>query len=1125
MRCSKCGADNQDTARFCDSCGAPVQTPCPACGALGRPGARFCDACGAAHSGPPSRASHPTAPSVADIRVHSEAAAPEALDGERKTVTALFADIKGSMDLMEDLDPEAARAIVDPALKLMMDAVHRYGGYVAQSTGDGIFALFGAPLADEDHPQRALYAALKMQEEMRRYSAKLREAGNLPIEARVGLNTGEVVVRSIATGEGHAEYTPIGHSTGLAARMQALAPSGSIAVTQQTRKLCEGFFTFRSLGPTRVKGVSEPVAVFEVTGLGSLRTRLQVAARRGLTRFVGRQREMEAMRAAAEQAKAGHGQIVAAMGEPGVGKSRLFFEFKAASQSGWMVLESLSVSYGKASVFLPVIELLHSYLDIKPEDDTRKRREKVAGRIAILDRALEETLPYLFGLLGLIEGDDPLAGMDAQIRRRRTLDAIKRIILRESLNQPVLLIFEDLHWIDEETQALLNLLVDSIATSRILLLVNYRPDYSHGWGNKTYYAQLRLDPIGDENAEEMLTGLLGGDPNVAPLKRLIVDKTEGNPFFMEETVQALFEDGALVRNDGVKLAKPLERLQIPATVQVLLASRIDRLPGLGKDLLQTLAVIGKEFPLSLVREVYRDAPAHDSDALEKVLSELQSAEFIYEQPAPGDAEYTFKHALTQEVAYHSILTERRKKIHQRVGSAIEALYWERLEDHLAELAHHYRRSADPEKAVAFLKRSADQAAQRASMAEAEAQYRDALSVLKELPSTRERDRLELGIQLGLIALLIGKGFGASAREEALIRATELSNRAGDRRELLGLLFQRGQFCIQRLRCDELRQVSERGIALARSIGDQIQEGGAWHNLAESFFWSGDPLAAKTRCEKAWELLAPLPPESLVPLFGFDLWMFSSWILGLVELILGRPNRSLEWQNPVLERAGSSSHMLSKAFGMITVSDLAILRRDLGRARDCARIAREICEERGFAEPLHWTIWTEGHVRFWQGEREAGILHQKRANEELEALGTHVMSSWRLACLAEAQLQLGELDAAESSLKRAFEIVKETGEGWAEPEVHRVAAEAVLRQPGRDAMDAQRRFEDAVAIAQKQSSKWWELRATVGLARLLRDTGRRDEARTMLAEIYGWFTEGFDTADLKDAKVLLDELAR
>ncbi len=531
-----------------------------------------------------------------------------------------------------------------------------------------------------------------MQEELRRYSDKLLADGRAPLEIRVGVNTGEVVVRSISTGSGNVEYTPIGHTTNLASRMQAVAPTGSIAITENTRRLVEGYFALKPRGPTRVKGVTEPVNVYEVTGLGPLRTRLQRSAGRGLTKFVGREREMDAMKHAAEQALAGHGQIVAAIAEAGAGKSRLFFEFKAKNQSGWNVLETFSVSHGKASAYFPVIDLLNSYFEISSEDDARKRRERVNGKVLTLDRSLEDTIPYLFALLGIGEGadlqrhwedtfdrldqylhevqrKDPLAQMDAQVRKRRTLDAIKRLLLRESLNQPLMVIFEDLHWIDEETQAFLNLLADSIANAKILLLVNYRPEHSHQWNSKTFYTQLRLDPLGRESADEMLTALLGDGTELAPLKRLIVEMTEGNPFFMEETVQVLFDENALVRDGGtVKLTRSLAALKIPPTVQAILASRIDRLPQDAKDLLQTLAVIGREFPLSLIRAVV----SIPDDESRRLLDVLQLGEFIHEQPAIGDSEYTFKHALTQEVSYNSVLMERRRQLHRRIGAALES---------------------------------------------------------------------------------------------------------------------------------------------------------------------------------------------------------------------------------------------------------------------------------------------------------------------------------------------------------------------------------------------------------------------------------------------------------------------
>jgi class 3 adenylate cyclase len=526
MRCSKCGADNREGASFCDKCGAKFSPRCASCGTENRTDAKFCDSCGAAFGADATGAAPAAKMNDTPIRV-TETSAADNLEGERKTVTALFADIKGSMELIEDLDPEEARAIVDPALQLMIEAVQRYGGYVAQSTGDGIFALFGAPIAHEDHPQRGLLAALRMQQELKRYSERIRAEGRLPIQVRVGVNTGEVVVRVLKTGEAHSEYVPVGHSISLAARMQALAPIGSIAATEQVRKLCEGYFAFAGLGPTKVKGVSEPVNVYEVTGLGPLRTRLQRAVGRGLTKFVGREREMEALRHAADLAKAGHGQIAAAMAEPGVGKSRLFLEFKATSQSGWMVLETFSVSHGKPSAYLPVIELLKSYFELADEDDDRRRSEKVEAQVRALDPALAETLPYILSLLGIAGAGASLAMMDARIRRRRTLEAVKRIIIRESLKQPLVVIFEDLQWIDAETQELLNLLVDSVVSARILMLVTYRPEYRHEWGNRTYYSQLRLDPLGGQSADEMLQALLGGDTSLQSLKRLIIEKTEG----------------------------------------------------------------------------------------------------------------------------------------------------------------------------------------------------------------------------------------------------------------------------------------------------------------------------------------------------------------------------------------------------------------------------------------------------------------------------------------------------------------------------------------------------------------------------------------------------------------------
>jgi len=661
MRCASCGFENPERMKFCGECATPLKRRCPQCGLENPSGFKFCGECATpltersslAKSSPGAVSSTPAnyTPKHLAERILAEQVAMEArgaADGERKTITALFADIKGSMALMEDLDPEEARHIIDPALQLMMDAVHRYEGYVAQSTGDGIFAFFGAPLAHEDHPQRALFAALRMQEEIGKYADTLRVAGRSPVEIQVGVNTGEVVLRSIRKDDLRTEYTPIGHSTGLAQRMESLAKAGSIVVSEYTYKLTAGYFAFKPLGAAQVKGVSEPIPLYEVLGVGPLRTRLQVAAQRGLTRFVGRQTELEQLRCALEQANARHGQIVGVMGEPGVGKSRLFYEFTLTSHSGCLVLEAYSLSHGKASPYLPLIELLKTYFQIQPHDDERQRQEKVTGKVLTLDRSLEDLLPYLFALLGIADPTSPLQQMDPQMRRRRTFDALKKLFLRESLKQPLILIFEDLHWIDTETQGFLDTLSESVASARLLLLTNYRPEYRHEWSTKTYYTPLHLTPLGQDEAAELLTFLLGNDPSLTALKPLILEKTEGTPFFMEEVVQTLLEEGAVVGERGhCQLQKAPTELHLSPTVQGVLAARIDRLGAGEKELLHQLTVIGREFPVSLVRHVV----PQPEEELYRLLASLQSKEFLYEQPAFPETEYTFKHALTQPAPF------------------------------------------------------------------------------------------------------------------------------------------------------------------------------------------------------------------------------------------------------------------------------------------------------------------------------------------------------------------------------------------------------------------------------------------------------------------------------------------
>ncbi len=1110
MLCSGCGAENPAGQKFCNRCGAPFKLRCPKCGFDNPPNSKFCGECGAPLAPPEEHSSRPPRAAEPAIRIQSEGSS-ASLEGERKTVTALFADIKGSTELEQDLDPEEARAIVDPALKLMIVAVRRYDGYIVQSTGDGVFALFGAPVAHEDHPQRALYAALRMQEELKHYSARLREAGNLPIEARVGVNTGEVVVRSISTGAGQTEYTPIGHTTNLASRMQALAPTGSIATSEQTRKLVEGYFALKPLGPTRVKGVTEPVNVYEVTGLGPLRTRLQRSAGRGLTKFVGREREMEAMRAASGQARAGDGQIVAAMAEAGTGKSRLLFEFKAKNQSGWMVLETFSVSHGKASAYLPVLDLLHGYFKIAGDDDERTRREKLTGRVLALDRSLEDALPYLFSLLGIVEGEDALAQMDGQVKKRRTLDAIKRILLRESLNQPLMVIFEDLHWIDDETQAFLNLLADSIANAKILLLVNYRPEYSHQWNSRTYYTQLRLDPLGKESADEMLTAMLGDGAELAPLKRVIIEKTEGNPFFMEETVQVLLDEGALVRDGAmVKLTKPIAELKIPPTVQAILAARIDRLPLDAKELLQALAVVGREFPLSLIRAV---VPKPD-DELNRLLNDLQLGEFIYEQPAIGDTEYVFKHALTQEVAYNSVLIERRRQMHERIGLAIESLYADSLDDHLSELAHHFSRSADTDRAVRFLSRVGRQSLERFAYGEARARLREGLTHLANLPESSGRDVRELDLTSALAdAMWASVGVDAAETVETVQRAITMAEKTGNLAQLVRLLNRRRVQVVRTGDFDSAGSLAIRLLELAEQEGSPASFANAYHGTMQARFYVGD-LAGSEAQFALWRNYTDAPASASSSTAAGTVVLATAalcaWMMGRINLARERITEAtataVASKDPVALQA-------AKWLEGLFYRNLREPETVLAAATQSLAISEEngIRTATGVYSLKAWAIAQLGNPA------EALTVMRDDLEDPYTRTGSSLVNMLVVQC--EAQALAGMHDAALNSIQEVLSL--STHDLCNRPEFLKTRGELLFGRGDHEAAEAD--FRAAIAHTKEMDAKMIELRATTSLARLLRDTGRRDEARAMLADIYGWFTEGFDTLDLKDAKSLLDEL--
>jgi class 3 adenylate cyclase len=740
-----------------------------------------------------------------------------ALEGERKQVTVCFADIKDSTELIKDLDPEAAQQLLDPAIHIMMEAVHRFEGTVNQVLGDGIMALFGAPIAHEDHALRACYAALAMQAAMQPYADEMFRSHGITMQIRVGLNSGEVVVRTIGN-DLHMDYSAVGQTTNLASRMEQLAAPGSIALTGTTLRLVEGLVRVNARGAVPVKGMTEPIEVYELAGASTIRRRLQAAVARGLTKFVGRDTEIEALNQSLEQAGAGHGQVVAAVGEAGVGKSRLVYEFVHSHRTqGWLVLESASVSYGKATPYFPVIDLLKRYVHVEDGDEPRTIRARVTGQILTLDEALQKTIPALLSLLDALPDDSPFVQLDPPQRRQRTLDGLKRILLRESQVQPLLLVFEDLHWIDSETQALLDSLVESLPTAQLLLLVNYRPEYQHSWGSKTYYTQLRLDPLQTESADAFLQALMGDDPSLEPLKKLLIERTEGNPFFLEESVRTLIETQVLAGEPGAcRLVKELPTIQVPATVQAVLAARIDRLSQEEKRLLQTAAVIGTDVPLSLLQAI----AGVSEEVLHRSLAHLQAAEFLYETQLFPDRAYTFKHVLTQQVAYQSLLTRTRQQVHRQIAEVLVARFPETVETQPELVADHYTEAGCPAQAVGYWQRAGHRALQRSANQEAIRHLTTGLDLLVTLPDTPSRVQQELDMQLMLgLAFVATKGQGSPEAEQTYARARALCEQMGETPQLLPVLWGLSRVYSARGAMQPARELREQLLALAQRQDD------------------------------------------------------------------------------------------------------------------------------------------------------------------------------------------------------------------------------------------------------------------------------------------------------------------
>jgi len=1021
------------------------------------------------------------------------------LAGERKQVTVLFADIKGSMEFLAELDPEdAQKLLLDPVLERMIEAIHRYEGTVNKVMGDGIMALFGAPLAHEDHALRACYAALRMQETVTRYADDLQRSHGIPVTIRVGLNSGDIVVRSVGN-DLHMDYTVVGQTVHLASRMEQMAKPGSVLITANTLQLAEGYIAIRPLGPVPVKGLPHPLAVYEVTGASVARTRLQAALGRGLTRFVGRDVELEELRRAQQRVGGGNAQVVAIVGEAGVGKSRLVHEFIHSHRAAnWLIVEASSVSYGKATPYLPVIELLRHYFKVNVHDSTRSIHEKVAGKILTLDASLLDAMPPVLDLLDALEHEHPFRSLEPSQHRQRTYQAITRLLLSESHVQPLIVIFEDLHWNDALSLGLLNALIVGAPNARLLLIVSYRPEYRDEWKNRPNYHQLRLDPLLGEDLMEFLQALLGSDPKVAALRSFVIERASGNPFFAEEIVRALVDTGVLEGARGnYRLAKPLSSVEVPPTVQAVLAARIDALPGPEKRLLQEAAVIGYDVPLALLQAI----SGLTEDELGGLLGNLQDADFLYAAQLFPDLQYSFKHSFTHDVTYSGVLHERRRDIHARVVDAIEKLYADRLGEQAERLAHHAMRGELQQKAVHYLQQAGDKAAARSALSDARACFEQALGVLNALPENDTALESGFEVRLALRPVLRQLGEGRQMLKH-LREAESLAERLKDD-------LRRGQVCAFMTTVlstfddlDEALATGTRALEIAQRLGDLRLRVVTTSYLVQAHYYRGDYNRVVAL---ASENLAALPADWAHEYFGMAVpaSVFSrAWlIMSLAEL--GRFAEAAEHEAVTIRLADSTQHAHTTGWAYFAASMGHLLKADWRKAHSL--IEHWINMPRVATVTVPWAVASSAWALAQIGELSEALGRLREAEKLLEdqaarEIGQH--RSWAYSALSRTCLLLGELDEASRLGRRSLEASQRLP-GFAAHALH-LLGDIALHPDRFEAESGSAHYRQALATAELHGMRPLVAQCHLGLGQLCRRTGKPEHARehfTMAADLF------------------------
>jgi tetratricopeptide (TPR) repeat protein len=981
--------------------------------------------------------------------------------------------------------------------------------------GDGIMALFGAPMAHEDHAVRACYAALAMQEEMRRSGEKGGAAAQGALRIGVGLNSGEVVVRSLAN-DVNFDYSALGQTTHLAARMEQLAAPGTILLTSANAREVEGFVQLNALGAKQIKGVSQPVEIFELVGANLACTRLQAAARRGLTPFVGRKSEIDNFQQRTERVTGGGGQIFAIVGEAGMGKSRLVREFSQNQvPAGWRVVAASAVSFGKATPYFPVIELLRDYFSLSGGESSESVRSKILSAIRDLDVALTDMVPPILTLLDAMpepvgsggitspniveqwaevaEAMTKFTDMEPPQRRRHTLEGLKRLLLRESQNQPLLVVFEDLHWVDAETQAFLDGLADSLPTARILLLVNYRIGYKHDWVDKAYYTQFRLNPLPPEGAEALLQSLLGQDEDLRPLKKLLIERTEGNPFFVEESVRALVESGALIGTKGdYRPAHRLDNIGIPGTVQTVLADRIDRLAIDDKHLLQCAAAIGVIVPWRLLRAV----AGLPDDELYGCLANLKSSEFLYESNLFPEPEYSFTHALTNEVAYGALLHERRIELHERIVAALEEFAGNRKDESVDALAHHATRGELWEKAARYQRQAGNKALSRSAFSDALASYQRAFAALTHLPETRETAEFQVDLHLDCrnVLFLLGE---LSRVGEHLQQAKALAEALSDEQRTARVLnFLNGYYGLVG-DPDRAIEMGQRALSLSAVHADPALGAVVRYYTGVAYKQTGHHVQAIEMLESGIHNISDaLRFERFGTAAILSVTCRSHLVQSLAEV--GRFGAGERWAESGIQTAEEADHAASLIHMLCSLGVLNLIKGDLERAIAVLERSFNICQSAKI--PVYFPLVSVrlGCAYANCGRATEAISFLEQGVGEFASAGRVAFLSLSNVWLAEGYLLSERLADARRSAERALVLARKYKEVGHEAWALKLAGDIRLHCSGGDFGDAEPYYRKALAISRELTMRPLQAHCCFGLGKVHAAIGMFPEARTEVA---------------------------